>query len=95
MNHDSMVENPKADLKIPLTATNRKSSQLEADVKHNSQDSILHWLKFIKSLYWNQRAFIRMEGGYSNEIKIKRGVRQRYVLSPCLFNLAQKSFSEL
>ena len=44
-------------------------------------------LKLIVNLYWTQRASIRLEKSLSDEIRIKRGVRQGCVLSPCLFNL--------
>ena len=43
--------------------------------------------QIIKSLHLSQQASIRMEKRLSNEIEIKRGVRQEYVLSPCLFNI--------
>ena len=44
-------------------------------------------IKFIRNLYWTQKAFVRLENGLSDEILIKRGVRQGCVLSPALFNL--------
>ena len=40
----------------------------------------------IRNRYWNQKAYMRTECGFSPEIHIKRGIRQGYVLSPCLFN---------
>ena len=44
-------------------------------------------LKLIVNLYWTRRASIRLEKSLSGEIRIKRGVRQGCVLSPCLLNL--------
>lgn len=44
-------------------------------------------IKFIRNLYWTQKAFVRLENGLSDEVMIKRGVRQGCVLSPALFNL--------
>ena len=41
----------------------------------------------IVNLCWTQRASIWLEKSLSDEIPIKRGVRQGCVLSPCLFNL--------
>ena len=43
---------------------------------------------FIKNLYWTQKAYIKLENTVSNDIKIKRGVRQGCVLSPSLLNLS-------
>ena len=44
-------------------------------------------IKLITNLYWTQKAYIQLEEELSDEIEIKRGVRQGCVLSPCLFNL--------
>ena len=44
-------------------------------------------VKFIRNLYWSQRAFVKMDRELTDVIKIKRGVRQGCVLSPSLFNL--------
>ena len=44
-------------------------------------------IRFIRNLYWEQKAFIKLENSLSKEINIKRGVRQGCVLSPFLFNL--------
>ena len=44
-------------------------------------------ISLIRNLYWNQEAYMRTEDGLSPEIHIKRGVRQGFVLPPCLFNL--------
>ena len=44
-------------------------------------------LRFITYMYWNQNAAVRTKSGLSDNIKIKRGVRQGCILSPVLFNL--------
>ena len=44
-------------------------------------------LRIINNLYFNQTAHIRIEDSTSEDIVIKRGVRQGCVLSPLLFNL--------
>ncbi|RVE51364.1 hypothetical protein evm_003919 [Chilo suppressalis] len=44
-------------------------------------------IRIIKNLYWNQRATVRIEGEETEEVEIKRGVRQGCSLSPTLFNL--------
>lgn len=45
--------------------------------------------KIIKSLYKNETGLVRY--GDSQEIaEIEKGVRQRYLLSPCLFNLYEQ-----
>ncbi|CAH2267750.1 jg15167 [Pararge aegeria aegeria] len=51
--------------------------------------------RFIKNLYWNQSANIRVNRNLSSYIDIERGVRQGCILSPLLFNLyAEAIFSE-
>ena len=44
-------------------------------------------LQIMSKLYWEQSACVRRENGMTSEFKIKKGVRQGYVLSPNLFNL--------
>jgi len=44
-------------------------------------------LRFISELYWNQTAVVEMEQSTSEDMQIRRGVRQGFVLSPLLFNL--------
>ena len=44
-------------------------------------------LQFISYMYWNQTANVRTQNGLSENINIKRGVRQGCILSPVLFNL--------
>ena len=45
----------------------------------------------IESLYWVQKAYIHSEENVSDEVKIKRRVRQGCVLSPCFFNLYREN----
>ena len=44
-------------------------------------------ISLITNLYWEQKASVRVEQDMSDEVNIKRGVRQGCVLSPTLFNL--------
>jgi len=44
-------------------------------------------LRIISNLYWNQIAVIRVDGELSEEVLIKREVRQGCVISPLLFNI--------
>lgn len=44
-------------------------------------------IRVIANLYWGQTACVRVGNQLSEEIEIKRGVRQGCVLSPMLFNL--------
>ena len=44
-------------------------------------------INIIKSLYLQQKATVRYENETSEEITIKRGVRQGCILSPRLFNI--------
>lgn len=44
-------------------------------------------LRIIANLYWNQTSSVRIESEESDEVLIKRGVRQGCVLSPLLFNI--------
>lgn len=44
-------------------------------------------IKIITNLYFNQKAVVKIEGNNTEEIEIRRGVRQGCVLSPMLFNL--------
>ena len=44
-------------------------------------------VNLIVSLYWNQKAAIRIEDQLSEYTNIQRGVRRGCVLSPYLFNI--------
>ena len=44
-------------------------------------------INIIKNLHLQQKATVRYENETSEEITIKRGVRQGCILSPCLFNI--------
>ena len=64
------------------------------NVKHEKLIEIMtkaeipqHEIRLIANLYWDQRAVIRTEKGVSNEVEIRRGIRQGCILSPILFNL--------
>ena len=45
----------------------------------------LTWL--LKNMYAGQEAMVRTSHGTMDWFKIEKGVRQGYILSPCLFNL--------
>lgn len=52
-------------------------------------------LRIIVNLYWNQSACVNVEGERTDEVKIRRGVRQGCVLSPLLFNVySERIFRE-
>ena len=42
---------------------------------------------FIKNLYWEQTASVKIEDKLTNSVPIRRGVRQGCILSPTLFNM--------
>lgn len=44
-------------------------------------------IRIIKNLYWHQTANVKIEKEFTEDIEIKRRVRQGCVLSPILFNL--------
>jgi hypothetical protein len=44
-------------------------------------------IRLIANMYYNQKAVVRVENNTTEEIEIKRGVRQGCILSPTLFNL--------
>ena len=44
-------------------------------------------LQIITKMYWEQTEVVRTEHGITEEFQIKKGVRQRGVLSPSVFNL--------
>ena len=51
--------------------------------------------RLISTIYWEQKAAVRLEQRLSEPFEIKRGVRQGCVLSPTLFNLyTEYSFRE-
>jgi len=52
-------------------------------------------IRCIENLYWYQTAQIRLNNELSDDIEIRRGVRQGCVLSPLLFNLySERVFRE-
>ena len=46
-----------------------------------------HFTCFLKNLYANQEATVRMAHGTTDWFQIGKGVHQGCILSPCLFNL--------
>ena len=42
---------------------------------------------FLRNLYAGQEATVRTEYGTTDWFQIAKGIRQGYILSPCLFNL--------
>ena len=44
-------------------------------------------LNGIKSMYVNSQAYVRVKGGESECFRINIGLRQRFIMSPCLFNV--------
>ena len=44
------------------------------------------WEKFLRNLYAGQEATVRTGRGTTDWFQIGKGVRQGYILSPCLFN---------
>ena len=50
-------------------------------------------IRFIQTLYWNQYATIRLREGESNNLQIKRGVRQGCILSQSYLTYTRKRFS--
>ena len=46
-----------------------------------------HMIDLIRSLYRKQQSAVRSAAGMTEWFKMERGVRQRYILSPRLFNL--------
>ena len=63
-------------------------------VEHNKLWKILqevgipdHLTRLLRNLYAGQEATVRTEHGTTDWFKIRKGVRQGCVLSPCLFTL--------
>ena len=46
-----------------------------------------HMTCLLRNLYAGQEATVRIEHGTTDWFHIGKGVRQGYILSPCLFNL--------
>ena len=46
-----------------------------------------HLTYLLRNLYAGQEATVRAGNGTTDWFQIRRGVRQRCILSPCLFNL--------
>ena len=46
-----------------------------------------HLTCFLRNLYVDQEATVRTGHGTTDWFKIRKGVYQGYILSPCLFNL--------
>lgn len=71
-------------------------------VKHDKLVNILRStgideadIRIIQNLYYGQKASVRVEGQLTEEVNIRKGVRQGCVLSPLLFNIySEEIFSE-
>ena len=46
-----------------------------------------HLTCFLRKLYLGQKATVKSGYGTTDRFQIRKGVRQGYILSPCLFNL--------
>ena len=46
-----------------------------------------HLTCLLRNLYAGQEATVRTRHGTTDRLQIRKGVRQGYILSPCLFNL--------
>ena len=46
-----------------------------------------HLTCLLRNLYAGQEATVRTRHGITDYFQIRKGVRQGYILSPCLFNL--------
>ena len=46
-----------------------------------------HLICLLRNLYAGQEATVRTRYGTADRFQIRKGVRQDYILSPCLFNL--------
>ena len=46
-----------------------------------------HLICLLRNLYAGQEATVRTRHGTTDWLQIEKGVRQGYILSPCLFNL--------
>ena len=46
-----------------------------------------HLTRLLRNLYAGQEAIVRTGHGTTDRFQIGKGVRQGYILSPCLFNL--------
>ena len=44
-------------------------------------------IKIIENLYWNQKACVLVDDNFTENLDIRRGVRQGCILSPLLFNV--------
>ena len=54
-----------------------------------------HLTNLLKNLYAGQEATVRTGPGTTDWFKIGKGVRQGYILSPCLFNLYAETSCEM
>lgn len=52
-------------------------------------------IRIITNLYWNQTACMKLHDYTTKDVKILRGVKQDYILSPLIFNIySEKIFIE-
>lgn len=52
-------------------------------------------MRIITNLYWNQTPSVHTQALYSNEIKIKHGLRQGCVLLPMLFSAYSEALDDI
>ena len=65
----------------------KKMTSLNLKLYFKYESSLIHIAKIMRNLYAGQEATVRTGHGTTDWFQIGKGVRQGYILSPCLFNL--------